>query len=421
MLAPMVRLTFRQRIQRIGFAFGCAGVLLAISLFPHAAAAAALDDVKIEVSREACKGFGANDKSFTVYATNLSPRQSIDATFKYNSVPAQQHFILFDADLNPVTDRFPKMHTRRLAPRETVPIGCTYTFRAAPQPPGPLMVPIVITKQSASYWQPDTPELPEENARSYAMFYLQGGVGECPQGAKPPGLFYFVNLHPFAQLSAPDLPPFSTMRAGCSNGSSKPSPIANATLEVMAGVLASEPLAASAPAPAAPALSPAPEAKGATSGQHPEPKIAEAAASPPAASPPAASPPSASPPAASPPVALPPAASPQASSPPAPSPPPSLPLGTVLQIQNVCAGSAPPGWIKINDAWNPTVCGNPSKITYNVWTIQQFADQPPGALIQACKGSVPAGWAVVGTGWNPTMCGNPAINQANVMTLRRLN
>jgi hypothetical protein len=385
MLAPMVRLTFRQRIQRIGFAFGCAGVLLAISLFPHAAAAAALDDVKIEVSREACKGFGANDKSFTVYATNLSPRQSIDATFKYNSVPAQQHFILFDADLNPVTDRFPKMHTRRLAPRETVPIGCTYTFRAAPQPPGPLMVPIVITKQSASYWQPDTPELPEENARSYAMFYLQGGVGECPQGAKPPGLFYFVNLHPFAQLSAPDLPPFSTMRAGCSNGSSKPSPIANATLEVMAGVLASEPLAASTSAP-------------------------------PAASPPAASPPAASPPAASPPVA-----SPPTSSPPAPSPPPSLPLGTVLQIQNVCAGSAPPGWIKINDAWNPTVCGNPSKITYNVWTIQQFADQPPGAVIQACKGSVPAGWAVVGTGWNPTMCGNPAINQANVMTLRRLN
>jgi hypothetical protein len=376
MLAAMLRSFLTQRI---GFALGCAGLLLAIQVFPRTAAAAAIDDVKIEVSHESCKGFGTGDKSLVVYATNTSPQQSIDATFKYDSVPAHQHFILFDADLNPNTDRFPKLHTRRLAPLETAPIGCTYTFRADPQPPGPLRLAIVITKQAASYWQPDTPQPPRENARSFAMFYLQGGIGECPPGAKPPGLFYFVNLHPFAQLSAPDLAPFSTMRAGCSNGPSKPGPIADATLEVAAGVLGSEPLASAAPAPAA---SPAPSL--------PAPSSPSPTASPPA-------PPSAS------------------------SPLPPLPLGTILQIQTICAGSAPPGWIKINDVWNPTVCGNPSRITYNVWTIQQFADQPPDAVIQACKGSVPAGWAVVGTGWNPTMCGHPATNQPNVMAIKRLN
>jgi hypothetical protein len=343
--------------QRIGLDIGRFGVALAILAFPCMAAAAAIDDVKIEVGNQPCKGFGANDKSFVVYATNTNPRQSVDAIFKYDSVPAQQHFILFDAKLNPTTDRFPKSHARRLAPRETAPIGCTYTFRAAPRPPGPLSVAVVITKQSASYLEANAPDPPPEDARAFAMFYLQGGIDECPQGARPPGLLYLVNLHPFAELSAAinpsddhDLAPLSTVRIGCSNGSSKAGPIASAALEVSAGVAAIEAPAAAAALPLAP-----------------------------------------------------------------------LSLGAILQTQIVCAGSTPPGWIKINDAWNPTVCGNPAAITYNVWTIQQFIDQPPGAVIHACKGSVPSGWAVVGTGWNPTVCGHPANSLPNVMAIKRLN
>src|ERR1700734_949943 len=125
MLGGMPRSSLRQRT---GFAFGCAGLLLAITVFPRTAAAAAIDDVKIEISHESCKGFGTSDNSLIVNATNTSAQQSIDATFKYDTVPAHQHFILFDADLNPITDRFPKLHTRRLAPLETAPIGCTYTF-----------------------------------------------------------------------------------------------------------------------------------------------------------------------------------------------------------------------------------------------------------------------------------------------------
>jgi hypothetical protein len=103
------------------------------------------------------------------------------------------------------------------------------------------------------------------------------------------------------------------------------------------------------------------------------------------------------------------------------SPPAPLSLETVLQTQNICLGSVPPGWIKINDAWNPTVCGKPANIAYNVWTIQRFTDQPVGAVIHACKGAVPSGWAIVGTLWNPTVCGHPSSNQPNVMAIKRLD
>jgi hypothetical protein len=360
---------------RIGSGFS-AWVLMTATLlaFSHTVSAAAIDDIKVDISREPCEGFSANDKSFIVYATNLNPTLGVDASFKYDSTPAQQHFILFDASLNPITDRFPKFYTRRLAPRETTPIGCTMTYRAAPEPPGPLRLSLLITKQSASYVAPNAPEATPENAPAFAAFYLQGGIGECGQGARPPGLFYIVNLHPYARLSvsmnllgdrgnrvgalAPNLAPLSAVRAGCSNGSAKPGSIAGATLEVTAG-------AATSPPPAAP-----------------------------------------------PPVAIP-------QAPTAPLAP--LSLETILQTENVCAGSMPPGWVKINDAWNPTVCGNPTRIAYNVWTIQRFTDQPMGAVIHACKGAVPSGWAMVGILWNPTVCGHPTGNQPNVMAIKRLN
>jgi hypothetical protein len=342
---------------------------------------AALEDIKLDVSHEPCEGAGANDNSVVVYATNLNSTQSIDANFKYDSNPAQQHFILFDADLNPMTDRFPKSHVRRLAPRESARIGCTYTYRSAPRPPGPLSVAIVITTQSAAYVDANAAEAPAEDARSFAAFLLQGGINECAAGAKPPGLFYLVNLHPYAGLSAsmnllndhgarvgaltPSLSPFSATRVACSNGVSRPGPITSATLEAPAGVAASP----SAPPPVAKAPLPQPR----------EPQPAEAPTLAP------------------------------------------LSLGAILRTQNVCAGSVPSGWIKINDAWNPTVCGSPATLSYNVWTLQQLSDQPVGAVIHACKGAVPSGWSLVGTAWNPTVCGHPATNQFNVMVIKRLD
>jgi hypothetical protein len=344
--------------------------------------AAALDDIKLEVSHDLCEGVGANEKSVFVYATNLNSTQTIDATFKYDSNPAAQHFILFDADLNPTTDRFPKFHVRHLSPRESARIGCTYTYRSAPQAPGPLSVPVIIATQSAVYVDANAAEAPAEDARSFAAFFLQGGINACAAGAKPPGLFYLVNLHPYAPLTAsmnlldehgtrvgvltPTLAPLNATRVACSNGVSRPGPITVATLEVPAGVATSLPAVAS------------PEAKVPSPGQR----------------------------------------GPQPVEVPTPAP---LALGAILTTQNVCAGSAASGWIKINDAWNPTVCGNPTIITYNVWTLQQLSDQPVGAVIHACKGAVPSGWTLVGTSWNPTVCGHPATNQSNVMVIKRLD
>jgi hypothetical protein len=72
-------------------------VLAMLAAASRSATAAPLDDIKVEVSQDLCEGAGAHDKSFIVYATNLNANQTIDANFKYDSNPAQQHFILFDA------------------------------------------------------------------------------------------------------------------------------------------------------------------------------------------------------------------------------------------------------------------------------------------------------------------------------------
>jgi hypothetical protein len=343
-------------------------VLVGLLAVSRTVTGTALDDIKLQVSHDLCAGAEANDRNFIVYATNLNSSQTIDANFKYDSSPSRQHFILFDANLNPVTDRFPKFHVRRIGPHESVSIGCTQTYRAAPTPPGPLLVPIVIAAQSAAYASGAGEALPED-ARSFAAFLLQGGINECGAGAKPPGLFYLVNLHPFARLSVSidllgdhgaragvltsGLSPFSATRVACSNGFSRPGPIISANLELSADIAAH--------------VSAAPQSN--------------------------ANDPSLAP----------------------------LSLGAISRTQYVCAGSVPPDWIKTNDAWNPTVCGNPTTINYNVWTIQQLSNEPLGAVIHACKGSVPSGWSSVGTGWNPTVCGHPATKQANVMAIRRLN
>jgi hypothetical protein len=344
-----------------------------LSALAESASAAALDDIYIEVSHDLCAGQGASDDNFIVYATNLAPDRTIDATFKFDSNPPQQHFILFDANLNPTTDRFPKSYARRVKPREKVMIGCTFTYRAAPRGSIPASVPLAVTKQTASYVDASASEPPLAEARAAAAFLLQGGNDDCGAGSKPPGLFYLVNLDPFANLSASldfvddrgtragalthHLPPLRAVRVGCSNGPSRPGPITDASLEIAAGMTMT--------------LPPAPE--------HHESRADET---------------------------------------------PSvvgLPLGVILRTQNVCAGPIPLGWIKINDAWNPTVCGKPGTIIYNVWTIQQLSDEPVGTVMQVCKGSVPSGWATVGASWNPTVCGHPAANQQNVMAIRRLN
>jgi hypothetical protein len=99
----------------------------------------------------------------------------------------------------------------------------------------------------------------------------------------------------------------------------------------------------------------------------------------------------------------------------------SLRLAEIAATETVCAAQMPSGWIKVDDAWNPTTCGNPSTKTYNVWIIREYAGEPIGALMTVCNGRAPVGWVVVTTRWNPTACGHPTTNQKNVMVIQRLN
>jgi hypothetical protein len=101
------------------------------------------------------------------------------------------------------------------------------------------------------------------------------------------------------------------------------------------------------------------------------------------------------------------------------------PIGpkSILNIQNICAGSpVPAGWIKTNDHWDPTQCGDPTSIVYNVWTIVRFDNQPVGTILAVCADApTPAGWADVGTRWDPTSCGHPTSIVQNIKQIKRLN
>lgn len=95
--------------------------------------------------------------------------------------------------------------------------------------------------------------------------------------------------------------------------------------------------------------------------------------------------------------------------------------GSAIEITTICAGQVPTGWIKIDDDWNPLRCGNPTSISYNVWTIARYDKQPVGMVMRVCAGVVPSGWVKIDSSWNPQDCGHPTRISDNVMTIRRTN
>jgi hypothetical protein len=144
--------------------------------------AAAIDDIKVEVSNEVCDGSSVADKVFVVYATNMNSNKRISANFAYDSSPASQSFSLFNSHLAPFTDRFPKYHERRLAPGEKAKIGCTAIYRASSQPMIPSAIPITITKVGAVYVDPSKPDPPPELATDFVAFFPQTGFSACGGG-----------------------------------------------------------------------------------------------------------------------------------------------------------------------------------------------------------------------------------------------
>jgi hypothetical protein len=98
-----------------------------------------------------------------------------------------------------------------------------------------------------------------------------------------------------------------------------------------------------------------------------------------------------------------------------------LNMNKVLVTQTVCAGQLPNGWVKVNDSWNPTTCGNPHTISYNVWEIERYDDKPVGYIMTICNQSIPNGWVKISDSWNPTCCGHPSSISNNVIQIKRLN
>jgi hypothetical protein len=95
--------------------------------------------------------------------------------------------------------------------------------------------------------------------------------------------------------------------------------------------------------------------------------------------------------------------------------------GLTLSTIDICAGQPiPPGWIVVQDFWDPTRCGFPSVVTLNMQRIVEYANLPVGTVMNVCAyAPVPHGWVDLGTFWNPSCCGYPAIVNLNVRKIQR--
>jgi hypothetical protein len=99
-------------------------------------------------------------------------------------------------------------------------------------------------------------------------------------------------------------------------------------------------------------------------------------------------------------------------------------------LPSVCAGTenVPAGWVKIDDSWDPSRCGNPGAFTLNVWTITNPAWVPVGGRLNVCAGWRPndrpppdsSKWSVRAISWDPAKCGHPATFLENIWTIERV-
>lgn len=214
---------------------------MAFTVGVRLAKAAAIDDIQVTVSGLTCDGFDPSANSFVVYATNKNSSRPIIATFKYDSNPAGQSFSMYDANMAPYSDRFPKNLDIRIAPGSTVSIGCTINYRPSSAPKSVTLVPVGITLTGASYVNPSDPNPIHEDAFAFTAFALQTGFSACGPGGRPAGLIYVQNMHPYARLTVTieltggvtmgqDIAPLSAARVGCSNGPNSPTRVTAANL-----------------------------------------------------------------------------------------------------------------------------------------------------------------------------------------------
>lgn len=97
-------------------------------------------------------------------------------------------------------------------------------------------------------------------------------------------------------------------------------------------------------------------------------------------------------------------------------------LNVPFTVMRICASSpVPEGWIKIDDEWSPSSCGNPTGITYNVWLIESYNDKPVGSQMRVCASApTPRNWVEINNEWSPSSCGHPTGIMNNVKIIRRV-
>jgi hypothetical protein len=217
---------------------------LLIYMSPTQIFADAISDIQISSGPEVCNGTPSSPISYVVYAVNKNATQAVIATVKYDTLPAGQSFQLYNSNFAPLTNAFPWTHSTSISPSVRMRVGCTFTYRASPQPGAFIPVALSTTVANAAYVT--NPGPPIENALSFGAFYIQPGLVACPGGRRPPGTVMILNLHPYAHLVASvalqhangtpagsqneDVPPLTTLSVGCSNGESSPTAITSATL-----------------------------------------------------------------------------------------------------------------------------------------------------------------------------------------------
>jgi hypothetical protein len=89
----------------------------------------------------------------------------------------------------------------------------------------------------------------------------------------------------------------------------------------------------------------------------------------------------------------------------------------------ICRDNAiPAGYIVVNDHWDPTRCGRPTSVVYNVVEIVRYKDMSIGSHLAVCAyAPTPPGWVKYDGRWDPTACSHPISIIDNIQYIKRIS
>jgi hypothetical protein len=99
------------------------------------------------------------------------------------------------------------------------------------------------------------------------------------------------------------------------------------------------------------------------------------------------------------------------------------PTGALTTITGCAGAPTGPGYVAIDDYWDPVRCGSPPTVEPNVVVLAQLPEAAPDGgppSLEVCAyATTPPGWRIIGERWDPTRCGRPAAAAMNVRRIRR--